>query len=151
VQTGPVPLNIVPATSTLLSKWRRIHNAIIPTATLSANDVAERSIRHRLTLAYADGTLVGNATLRPPDTLNAAATVIVRILPEHRRRGHGKSYLQAELAEARRLGARRIETVVLASNTDGVAFARVNGFIEHDRYVLDGDTVPFIDLHLPHW
>jgi len=76
--------------------------------------------------------------------------VIVRILPEHRRKGHGSTYLQAELAQARALGARRIDTVVLASKTDGLAFSQAHGFIEHDRYVLDGDTIAFIDLHLPH-
>lgn len=46
------------------------------------------------------------------------------------------------------MGARRIETVVLASNTEGIAFAQARGFVEHDRYVLDGDVIPFIDLHL---
>jgi GNAT superfamily N-acetyltransferase len=149
VQTGSVPLDIVLATGPLLTTWQTIHNSIIPTSPLSADEVAERSTRHRLTLAYADGTWAGNATLRPPYMPDAVATVIVRILPEHRRRGYGMSYLQAELAEARRLGARRIETVVLESNTDGLAFARAHGFVEHDRYVLDGDTIAFIDLHLP--
>jgi GNAT superfamily N-acetyltransferase len=74
--------------------------------------------------------------------------VIVRILPEHRRRGHGTAYLHAELAQARALAARRIETIVLASNTDGLDFALAHGFVEHDRHVLEGDTVPFVDLHL---
>ncbi|CAI9416190.1 hypothetical protein HIDPHFAB_02712 [Nocardioides sp. T2.26MG-1] len=147
MQTPHVPLDIVVATGPLLEEWRTIHNTIIPTHQLSPADVAERSTRHRLTLAYADDRLVGNATVRPPH--DGVATVIVRILPSHRRRGHGTSYLEAELAEARRLGARRIETVVLASNTDGLAFARAHGFVEHDRYVLDGDTVPYVDLHLP--
>jgi GNAT superfamily N-acetyltransferase len=76
------------------------------------------------------------------------ATVIVRVLPEHRGRGLGSAYLRTELDHARRLGATRIETVVLASNAEGLAFARARGFVEHDRYLLDGDTVPFIDLHL---
>ena len=77
------------------------------------------------------------------------ATVIIRILPEHRRRGLGSAYLECELGQARASGARRIETVVLESNADGLAFALAHGFVEHDRYVLDGDTVAFIDLHLP--
>jgi GNAT superfamily N-acetyltransferase len=149
VQTCPVPLDIVVATGPLLEDWRAIHNTIIPTDPLSAGDVAERSTRHRLTLAYAEGRLVGNATVRPPHEPDAVATVIVRILPERRREGHGSTYLEAELAQAQALGARRIETVVLASNTDGLAFALARGFVEHDRYVLDGDTIAFIDLHLP--
>jgi GNAT superfamily N-acetyltransferase len=142
-----VPLDIVVATGPLLDDWRAIHNAIVWTTPLSADDVAERAMRHRLTLGYASGELVGNATIRPPREPGAVATVIVRILPGRRRRGHGTAYLRAELAEARALGAGRIET---ASNTEGLAFAHAHGFVEHDRYVLDGDTVPFIDLHLAH-
>lgn len=142
-------LDIVVATGPLLEDWRMIHNAIIPTAPLSAEEVAERSTRHRLTVGLVGGKLVGNATVRPPHEPDGVATVIVRVLPEHRRRGLGDTYLRAELAQARALGARRIETVVLATNADGLAFAQAHGFVEHDRYVLPGDTVGFIDLHLP--
>ncbi|MCB0907746.1 MAG: GNAT family N-acetyltransferase [Nocardioidaceae bacterium] len=141
-------LDIVIAAGPLLEDWRTIHNAIIPTALLSAEAVAERSTHSHLTLAYADRRLVGNATVRPPGLSDAVATVIVRILPEHRRRGLGSAYLEAEIDHARAMGARRIETVVLASNTEGIAFAQARGFVEHDRYVLDGDVIPFIDLHL---
>lgn len=142
-------LDIIAATGHLLDDWRSVHNTIIPTAPLSAADVAERAARNRLTLAYASGVLVGNATVRPPSGRDRVATVIVRILPEHRRRGLGAAYLEAELAQARSAGAMRIETVVLASNTDGLSFALAHGFVEHDRYLLEGDTVPFVDLHLP--
>ena len=37
---------------------------------------------------------------------------------------------------------------MLASNVGGLAFAAAHGFVEHDRYLLDGDTIPFVDLHL---
>jgi GNAT superfamily N-acetyltransferase len=116
---------------------------------MSASEVAERASRNRLTLAYASGELVGNATVRPPSEPDRVATVIVRILPEHRRQGLGAAYLEAELAYARSTDAARIETVVLASNSDGLSFALAHGFVEHDRYLLDGHTIPFIDLHLP--
>lgn len=143
-----MPLDILVATGPLLEEWRAIHNAIISTAPLSPDDVVERAGRHRLTLAHVSGELVGNATVRPPRQPNAVATVIVRILPKHRRRGHGTTYLDAELSHAGALGAERIETVVLASNTEGVAFAQVHGFVEHRRYLVEGDTVPFIGLRL---
>jgi GNAT superfamily N-acetyltransferase len=145
---GAVPLEIIAASGPLLDDWRAIHNKIIPTDPLSATDVSELAVRNRLTLAYASGELVGNATMRPPTGHDAVATVIVRILPAHRRRGYGADYLQAELSRARSVGAKRIETVVLASNADGLAFALAHGFVEHDRYLLGEDTVPFIDLHL---
>ena len=141
-------LDIVVATGPLLEDWRAIHNAIIPTAPLTAGEVVERASRNRLTLAYAAGELVGNATVRPPSEPDGVAAVIIRILPDHRRQGLGTEYLEAELAHARSTGALRIETVVLASNPDGLAFALAHGFVAHDRYLLDGQTIPFIDLHL---
>ena len=142
-------LDIVLGEGPLLADWRAIHNAVISTHRLSADEVAERATRHRLTLGYADGRLVGNATVRPPEGPDAVATVIVRILPAHRRRGLGSAYLRAELDAALAMGAGRVETVVLESNADGLAFARRHGFVEHDRYVLDGDTIAYVDLHLP--
>ncbi len=42
-----------------------------------------------------------------------------------------------------------LETVVLASNHEGLAFAVRHGFVEFDRYVLDGETAEYIELYLP--
>jgi GNAT superfamily N-acetyltransferase len=140
-------LSIVPAAPDHLEEWRAIHNEIIPTAPLSAEEVAERATRNRLTLGYDGDVLVGNATVRPPGE-SGTATVIVRVLPAYRRRGHGSTYLAHELEHARSLSPERIETVVLASNEDGLAFALARGFVEVDRYVLDGDTIAFVDLRL---
>lgn len=41
-----------------------------------------------------------------------------------------------------------VDTVVLASNVDGLRFATNHGFVELERYVLPGDTIPFGDLRL---
>jgi GNAT superfamily N-acetyltransferase len=141
-------LRILDASPDRLGEWRAVHNEIIPTATLSEAEVQERAQRHLLTVAYDDDTLVGCATVRPPTDGSRTATVIVRILPPFRRSGLGTTYLDHELAAARASGATRIETVVLASNEDGLVFAEARGFVEHDRYVLDGQTIPFVDLHL---
>ncbi|SCD93548.1 hypothetical protein GA0115251_130015 [Streptomyces sp. TverLS-915] len=43
-------------------------------------------------------------------------------------------------------GATAIETCILASNEDGLRFARAHGFTETDRYVLPGSTIPWVDL-----
>lgn len=142
-------LVVAVATGPDLVEWRRIHNTVIPTAPLSADDVARRAGVHRLTLARVDGQVVGNATVRPPSPTSPVATLIVRVLPVYRRRGHGTAYFLAELDHVTRLAPSRIETVVLASNHDGLAFAHRHGFVEHDRYLLEGDSVPFVDLHLP--
>jgi RimJ/RimL family protein N-acetyltransferase len=140
-------LRVAPAAPDHLDEWRQVHNEIIPTAPLSEVEVAERATRHRLTVGYVGDTLVGCATVRPPAGESRTATVIVRILEPYRRRGLGTAYLDVSLADARSVTRERIETVVLESNADGLAFARRHGFIEHDRYVLDGQTVPFVDLH----
>jgi GNAT superfamily N-acetyltransferase len=141
-------LQIVSAAPDRLAEWRSVHNEIIPTAPLSEEDVADRAARHLLTVAYEGDSLVGCATVRPPEDGSTTATVIVRILRPFRGRGLGTTYLAHALAAARAAGARRIETVVLAANEDGLRFATSRGFVEHDRYVLDGQTDAFVDLHL---
>jgi RimJ/RimL family protein N-acetyltransferase len=143
-----VRLRIVPVGPDTVSLWRDIHNAVIPAHHLTSDDVQERRTRNHLTLAYAGAELVGNATIRPPQPGSKTATVIVRILPEYRRQGLGSEYLAAMLAEAHGMGAQRIETVVLASNGDGLAFAGRHGFVESGRYVLDGETATYVDLYL---
>ncbi|WP_187369598.1 GNAT family N-acetyltransferase [Fodinicola acaciae] len=137
-----------PDDAVTLADWLRIHNLIIPTAVLSMDDMHQRVRRNHLTVAYRGDTAVGCSTVRPPADDTKAATVIARILPEHRRQGHGQQLYENALAEAYDLGADVIQTVVLASNEDGLRFAERRGFVEIDRYVLDGDTIPFIDLQL---
>jgi RimJ/RimL family protein N-acetyltransferase len=141
-------LRVLPAAPERLAEWRVIHNEIIPTAPLSESDVAERSTCHDLSVAYVGDGVVGCATIRPPVGESGTATVIVRIREPFRRRGLGTAYLERVLADVRALGPSRIETVVLESNADGLRFASARGFVEHDRYLLDGQTVPFVDLHL---
>lgn len=131
-----------------LHDWQHVHNTVIPTAVLSLEDVRERSARHVLHIAHLGDTLVGCTTVRPPAAGSTTATVISRVLPTHRGRGFGRELYAYALAQARALGAEVIETVVLASNPEGLSFAHRAGFTEFDRYVLPGDTVPFIDLRL---
>ncbi|MEV7523131.1 GNAT family N-acetyltransferase [Streptomyces sp. NPDC091371] len=128
--------------------WRIVHNLIIPTDPLSPDEVRDRAGRHRLEVAYLGAELVGCMTVRPPEGEAAVATVIARVLPEYRRRGFGTRLYGLGLARARELGAERIQTVVLESNPEGLRFALAQGFVEVERYLLPGDTVPFIDLEL---
>ncbi|MEU8618943.1 GNAT family N-acetyltransferase [Streptomyces sp. NPDC048623] len=136
------------AAPTLLTDWRLIHNTIIPTAPLSDAEVRERAGRNRLDVAYLGGVAVGCSTVRPPDDETPAATVISRILPAHRRRGFGTALYERGLAHARTLSDAGVETVVLATNEEGLAFALARGFVETERYLLPGDTVPFVALRL---
>lgn len=131
-----------------LEAWRYVHNTIIPTYLLTLDDVRERAVRNHLELAYVDGVLVGNSTVRPPEGDTATATVIARVLAEHRGRGLGEQLYARALRRAREWGARTVETCVLSSNEDGLRFALKHGFVEIERYLLDGDTIPWIDLRL---
>ncbi|MEH0932965.1 GNAT family N-acetyltransferase [Micromonospora sp. CPCC 205558] len=140
-----VPVRPVGSEETLLD-WQHIHNLIIPTDPLSADEIAVRAQRNILEVAYADGVAVGCSTVRPPTS--DPATVIARVLPGKRRQGFGQQLYHRGLAKARELGAQVIHTVVLASNDDGLRFARHHGFVEIERYVLPGDTVAFVDLRL---
>jgi GNAT superfamily N-acetyltransferase len=133
----------------LLRDWQHVHNTIIPTHVLSLEDIRERGTRNVLEVAYAGDTLVGCTTVRPPEGDDATATVIARVLPEHRRQGRGRLLYARGLEQARALGAGAIETVVLESNEDGLHFALAQGFVEVERYLLDGDTVRYVTLRLP--
>ncbi len=131
-----------------LKDWQHVHNVVIPTHLLSLDDVRERAQRHHLEVAYLDGVLVGCSTVRPPSDDTLTATVIARVLAPHRGQGFGEQLYTRGLDRARQLGAKVIETVVLSSNEDGLRFAHRHGFVEIERYLLPGDTIPWIDLRL---
>jgi GNAT superfamily N-acetyltransferase len=131
-----------------LADWRRVHNEIIPTDPLSLDAVRERSRRHRLELAYVADEAVGNSTVRRP-TDDEGAMVIARVLPAYRRQGIGTLLYERGLAVARSWADDRpVESVVLASNEEGLAFALARGFVEVERYLLPGASVPYIALVL---
>lgn len=130
-----------------LVDWQLVHNEIIPTDPLSMEAIRERSRRNRLTVAYDGDVLVGCATVRPPSDETPAATVIARVLPTYRRQGFGEQLYASELLHAQALSD-SVETIVLESNQDGLRFALAHGFVEFERYVLDGDTIAFIGLRL---
>ena len=132
----------------MAEEWRYVHNVIVPPAAMGLEDVRERGRRYRLENAYLGDTLVGCSTVRPREGEATVATVIARVLPDYRGRGFGAALYEKGLDHARVLGARVIETCVLAVNGDGTRFARARGFVEVDRYVLDGESDEWIDLRL---
>ena len=138
----------VPSTDAVLADWRHVHNVIIPTAPLTSDEVRDRVGRNRLEVAYRGDVLVGCSTVRPPTSDEAVATVIARTLAEHRGQGVGEALYTRGIAHARELGAEAIETVVLSCNAEGLRFALAHGFVETERYLLDGDTIPWVTLRL---
>ncbi|MFE9443170.1 GNAT family N-acetyltransferase [Streptomyces sp. NPDC006602] len=132
----------------MLEQWRHVHNVIVPPAAMGRDEVRERSGRYRLENAYLGDVLVGCSTVRPPEGEEGVATVIARVLPEFRGLGFGAALYEKGLRDARALGARVIETCVLAVNEDGLRFAVGRGFVEVERYVLEGETEVWVDLRL---
>ena len=131
-----------------VADWQRIHNEVIPTDPLSLDDVLERSARHRLEVAYVGTEAVGNSTVRRP-TEDAGTMVIARVLPPYRRRGIGTVLFHRGLEVAVTWADQRpVETVVLETNEDGLAFALTRGFVEVERYTLPGATIPYVALEL---
>ncbi|GGX14090.1 GNAT family N-acetyltransferase [Streptomyces noursei] len=131
-----------------LRDWQYVHNVIIPTHILSMDEIRERAQRNHLEVAYLGDVLVGCSTVRPPSDDTLTATVIARVLARHRGHGFGEELYARGLSRARELGAEVIETVILSSNEDGLRFARKHGFTEIERYLLPGETIPWIDLRL---
>ena len=125
--------------------WAQVHNQIIPNAPLTVDQVVDRSTAYILDLATLDRTVVGCSTVRPA-TVDEPVTVIARILPAFRRRGFGSALLAYALTHAQGLEAVAVQTIVLASNPDGLEFALRRGFVETDRYTLDGESVPYVHL-----
>ncbi|MEV6763598.1 GNAT family N-acetyltransferase [Streptomyces sp. NPDC051105] len=130
-----------------LEEWRYVHNVVVPPAAMSAAEARERLARgYRLENAYLGDVLVGCSTVRP--AVDGVVTVIARVLPGFRGRGFGKALYERGLAHARVQGAEAIETCVLAVNEDGLRFAGRHGFVEVERYVLDGGNDEWVDLRL---
>lgn len=115
---------------------------------MSLDEARARADRHRLENAHLGDVLVGCSTLRPPAGEEAVATVIARVLPPYRRRGHGTALYGNGLAHARVLGARAVQTCVPAVNEGGLRFAAARGFVETERYALDGGDDVWVDLRL---
>jgi GNAT superfamily N-acetyltransferase len=136
----------VPETEQELEDWRHVHNAVIPTHHLSLDDVRDRLQRHRILVAYLGDEVVGSTTVRPANEDTDAVTVIARVLEQHRGQGLGSDLYARALDQARELGAEAVETVVLSANEDGLRFAEKHGFVETERYLLPGETVPWVDL-----
>ncbi|MER8005978.1 MULTISPECIES: GNAT family N-acetyltransferase [unclassified Streptomyces] len=132
----------------MLEEWRYVHNEVVPPAAMSLDDARGRLGRYRMENAYLGDVLVGCSTVRPPEGEGAVATVIARVLPDYRGRGFGTALYERGLAHARVLGARAVETCVLAANEDGLRFAVKRGFVETERYVLDGESDLWVDLRL---
>jgi mycothiol synthase len=117
-----------------LEAWRRVRIAVIPyertqsIAEIRADETPERL----LVVAREDGVVVGSG-MATRSEIGKAGTVIPRVLPEHRRRGHGTALLERLVDHVAGLGH---PTVRAGADDDGsLAFAHRFGFEEVNREV----------------
>jgi len=117
-----------------LEAWRRVRIAVIPyertqsIAEIRADETPERL----LVVAREDGVVVGSG-MATRSEIGRAGTVIPRVLPEHRRHGHGTALLERLVDHVADLG---YPTVRAGADDDGsLAFARRFGFEEVNREV----------------
>lgn len=128
-------LDISPCVSDAdLEEWRRVRIAVIPyertqsVAEIRADETPERL----LVLAREDGVAVGSGMANRSE-IGKAGSVIPRVLPEHRRRGHGTALLRRLVDHVADLG---FETVRAGADDEGsLAFASRFGFEEVNREV----------------
>ena len=83
------------------------------------------------------GDIVGFAYLRPyssSDTFKRTAQIAYFILPEHRRKGLGRSILEELIRQAQKLGADNLLAHISSLNEESLGFHLKNGFQECGRF-----------------
>lgn len=126
--------------------WRQVRIAILPyERTVSVAELREGDSPDRLmVLAQEDGVVVGHGLSDRADSAGAGS-VIPRVLPEHRRRGHGTALLEHLVQHVETLGLPRLRAG--ADDEGSLAFAQRFGFEEVNReveqtYGVDGPVTP---------
>ncbi|MEO8438488.1 MAG: GNAT family N-acetyltransferase [Chloroflexota bacterium] len=122
-----------------LQAWADVRRAVVPNESTStvAQLRAEESPDRLLTLVEAGGRIIGSGLADRSQT--TGSFIAPRILPEHRRRGHGTELLRHLIDHAT---SRRFTSVSGHVEDDGsYAFATRHGFEEVDREVEQVRTV----------
>ena len=126
--------------------WRQVRIAILPyERTVSVAELREADSPERLmVLAREDGVVVGHGLSDRADSAGSGS-VIPRVLPEHRRRGHGTALLHHLTEHVATLGVPMLRAG--ADDEGSLAFAQRFGFAEVNReveqtYRIDGPITP---------
>ncbi|MFN2471949.1 MAG: N-acetyltransferase family protein [Gaiellaceae bacterium] len=129
-----------------LESWVDVWNAITPREPLSAAIVRERWDRQpdRLYLVAEDKDRVVGIGLAGPSDTPRRGFVVVRVMPESRRRGIGSALYEQVEAHALSLAPSALSTHVAEDSEEGRRFAGRRGYVKVDRqvelvYTLRGD------------
>ena len=120
-----------------LAAWCDVWNAITPREPNAVEDVKrriERQPERRYLVAF-DGDEVVGLGFCGPSQSPERTTLVVRVLPEHRRRGTGSKLLDLVVAHAAQLEPPSVSGMVFEDDPDSIAWVTNRGFEEYDRQV----------------
>jgi mycothiol synthase len=121
-----------------LAAWIAVWDAITPREPSVPIDVIRKRLARepqRLYLLAVDGEQPVGLGFAGPSQSPERTALVVRVLPEHRRRGIGSALLDRVLEHAGRLERPRGSGMVFADDHDSVSWATNRGFEEYDRQV----------------
>ena len=120
-----------------LASWCEVWNAITPREPTRLEDVKRRIERQpeRLYLVALEGDEVVGLGFCGPSQSPERTAIVVRVLPEHRRRGFGSDLLDRVVAHAAQLEPPRVSGMVFEDDPDSIAWVTNRGFEEYDRQV----------------
>jgi GNAT superfamily N-acetyltransferase len=120
------------------------HRAVTQEAVEAWKRMAISSIEY---LGSLDGEDVGSAAASFETARTNLVSMLVTVLPRHRRAGVGTALVEAVTAWATEIGARDFETRVEADDADSLGFALRRGFHEHSKE--DGLALDLRNLEPP--
>jgi mycothiol synthase len=120
-----------------LAAWCDVWNAITPREPNAVEEVKRRLERQpeRLYLVALEGDEVVGLGFCGPSQSPERTAIVVRVLPEHRRRGIGSELLGRVVAHAARLEPPSVSGMVFEDDPDSIAWVTNRGFEEYARQV----------------
>jgi mycothiol synthase len=120
-----------------LAAWCDVWNAITPREPNAVEEVKRRLERQpeRLYLVALEGDEVVGLGFCGPSQSPERTAIVVRVLPEHRRRGIGSELLGRAVAHAARLEPPSVSGMVFEDDPDSIAWVTNRGFEEYARQV----------------
>jgi GNAT superfamily N-acetyltransferase len=120
-----------------LAAWVEVWNAITPREPTRLEDVKRRLVRQpeRLYLVAFDGDEAVGLGFCGPSQSPERTALVVRVLPDHRRRGTGSKLLDLVVAHAAGLGRPQVSGMVSEDDPDSIAWITNRGFEEYQRQV----------------
>jgi mycothiol synthase len=120
-----------------LAAYCNVWNAITPREPTRLEDIKRRLERQpeRLYLVAFEGDQVAGLGFCGPSQSPKRTAIVVRVLPDHRRRGIGSALFERVLAHADGLARPQVSGMVFEDDPESIAWVTNRGFEESDRQV----------------